>query len=136
MDEGYKPALPPDIFLTVFEKSPGSLLVKADSPRFTICAASDTYLTVTSSTREKIVGQGFFDVFPEDESKYDESVSARYIFEKVIQTKQKVDVPTYRFDVWNPQTNEYDVRYWSCCNTPVTDDAGRVAYILNTVVDI
>ncbi|HEY8782665.1 MAG TPA: ATP-binding protein [Mucilaginibacter sp.] len=128
--------LPENIFKTVFENSPGSLLVKADLPHFTILAASETYLAVTSSTRETIVGKGFFETFPEDDNKFDEDVNARNVFTKVIETRQKIDVPTYRFDVYNPDKKAYDIRYWSCCNTPIFDTYGKVAYILNTVVDI
>jgi len=136
MTTGPLPVLPEDIFQIVFEKSPGSLLVMADSPRFTILAASDTYLAITSSKREDITGKGFFEAFPEDEDKFDENTNARHVFTKVVETAQKVDVPTYRFDVYNKDTQAYEVRFWSCCNTPVFDKNNKVAYILNTVVDI
>jgi len=136
MTKSQLPVLPENIFQIVFENSPGSLLVKADLPRFTILAASDTYLAVTSSTREAIIGKGFFEAFPEDESKFDEDVNARNVFKKVIETRKKVDVPTYRYDVYKPDTKDYEIRYWSCCNAPIFDAENNVAYILNTVVDI
>ncbi len=130
------PVLPENIFHTIFEKSPGSLLVKADLPRFTILAASDTYLAVTSSIREHIVGKGFFEVFPDEGNNFDEDISARSVFTKVIETGQKIDVPNYRYDVYNPDITKHEIRYWSCCNTPILDNDYKVAYILNTVVDI
>ena len=136
MSDGLLPVLPENIFQTVFEKSPGSLLVKADLPHFTILAASDDYLAITDSKREAIIGKGFFEVFPEDDSKFAEDVNARNVFTKVVETRQKIDVPTYRFDVYNPGAKAYQIRYWSCCNTPILDTANKVAYILNTVVDI
>jgi two-component system CheB/CheR fusion protein len=129
------PALPSDIFQMIFEKSPGSLLVKGDAPCFTIIAASDTYLEITSSTREGILGKGFCEAFPDDKALYDDT-NARNVFTKVIETGQKIDVPTYRFDVYDSETKAYEVRYWSCCNTPILDADNKVAYILNTVVDI
>ncbi|MCO5951069.1 PAS domain-containing sensor histidine kinase [Mucilaginibacter flavidus] len=129
------PFLPDDIFKIVFEKSPGSLLVKGDAPRFTIVAVSDTYLDVTSSTREAIVGKGFFEAFPEDKTLSDDT-NARVIFTRVVNTRQKIDVPAYRFDVFNPDTKTHIKRHWSCCNTPIFDNEGSVTYILNTVVDI
>jgi len=128
-------SFPEDIFRTVFEKSPGSLLVRADMPRFTILAASDTYLEITNSTRKGIIGKGFFEAFPEGETRDDE-VNARKVFTKVIETAQKIDIPTYRFDVINPVTKKYEIRYWSCRNTPIAENGQKVAYILNTVVDI
>lgn len=129
------PDLPDDIFKTVFEKSPGSLLVKGDMPRFTIVAVSDTYLEVTSSTREGIIGKGFFQAFPEDKTLSDDT-NARTVFTKVVETGQKIEVPTYRFDVYNPASDTYDIRYWSCSNIPILSSENTVDYILNTVVDI
>jgi two-component system sensor histidine kinase VicK len=129
-------ALPEDIFQVVFEKSPGSILVKADIPRFTILAASDTYLKVTSSTREGIIGKGFFEVFPDDETVEHDETAARKIFTKVIETGEKIDVPTYKYDVYNPDTNKLEPHFWSCSNIPVKDAQNNIAYILNTVADI
>jgi two-component system sensor histidine kinase VicK len=128
--------LPENIFETIFKKSPGSLLVKADLPRFTILAASDSFLEITSSKREKIIGKGFFEVFPEDNIELDERTNARREFTMVIETGQKVEVPTYRFDVYNKETQKYTEHYWSCSNTPILGADNKVAYILNTVVDI
>jgi len=129
------PPLTEQIFQIIFEKSPGSLLVKTDGPRFTILAASDSYLEITSSKREEIVGKGFFEVFPDDKD-FDEETAARKIFTRVMETGQKIEVPTYRYDVVNPGTKKTEVRYWSCWNTPISDGINEVAYILNTVVDI
>lgn len=128
-------ALPDEIFKIVFEKSPGSLLVKADAPRFTIMAASDDYLKITSSIREDILGKGFFEVFPDDASDPDDLTTARHVFTKVAETGLKVDVPCYQYDVYNADTKAYEVHFWSCSNIPFSCD-NKVAYILNTVVDI
>ncbi len=136
MNNGRENGLPVDFFKTVFEKSPGSILVKADPPDFSIVAVSDIYLDVTSSKREDIVGKGFFEVFPEDNARFYGETNARHLFTKVIATGKKVDVPSYRFDVYNTETGAYDIHYWSCLNTPILDSNDRVAYILNTIVDI
>jgi len=135
MNYGHIPVLTEDLFQIIFEKSPGSLLVKADKPHFTIVAASDTYLSITSSKREEIVGRGFFDVFPDDKD-FDDATNARNVFTRVIETGQKIEVPTYRYDVFNAETQRFEARYWSCCNTPISDGTNEIAYILNTVVDI
>jgi len=135
MSADLKHTLPENIFRIVFEKSPGSILVKADIPRFTILAASDTYLKVTSSTREAIIGKGFFEVFP-DETHLNDANAARTIFTQVIKTGQKIDVPTYQYDVYNADTGGYEQHFWSCSNVPVLGDDNKIAYILNTVTDI
>jgi len=127
--------LPEDIFQIVFEKSPGSLLIKTDAPRFTIAAASDSYLKITGTLRKNITGKGFFEVFPDDNG-FDEHTNARNIFRKVAETGQAIEVPTYRYDVFDPVLMKSEVKYWSCCNTPILNGQGKAVYILNTVVDI
>jgi two-component system CheB/CheR fusion protein len=130
------PVLPQYIFETVFKNSPGSLLVMADLPRFTILAASDDYLEITSSVREEVIGKGFFEVFPEEGVQLDDRTNARIEFTKVLNTRQKVEIPVYRYDTYDPETKKFNKRYWSCSNSPIFDTDGEVAYILNTVVDI
>jgi two-component system sensor histidine kinase VicK len=129
-------SLPGDLFRVLFEKSPGSLLVKADAPGFTILAASDTYLKVTSVARDDVLGKGFFEVFPDNNDQPDDDTTARKVFTKVIETREKLDVPVYRYDVFDAETNSKQPHYWSCSNIPILGEDNSVAYILNTVVDI
>jgi two-component system sensor histidine kinase VicK len=127
--------LPEDIFHIVFEKSPGSLLLKADMPRFTILAASDSYLEFTDTTRDTILGRGFSEVFP-DNGDMDEQVKAHNVFTRVVKTGCKIDIPSYRYDIFNAETKIYEEHHWSCSNVPIRDADGQIAYILNTVIDI
>jgi two-component system sensor histidine kinase VicK len=135
MSADFSPVLTESIFQTIFEKSPGSLLVRADVPVFTIVAASDDYLSITSATRENIVGKGFFEMFPDDQDR-DNEFSARKIFTRVALTGEKIVVPVYRYDVFDLETKIYVTHYWSCSNAPIYDAGNRLAYILNTVIDI
>src|SRR5258708_878743 len=111
--------LPADLFRVLFEKSPGSLLVKADAPKFTILDASDDYLKITSVTREEVLGKGFFEVFPDNNDQPDDDTTARKVFTKVIETCKKLDVPVYRYDVFEPETNSKQPHFWSCSNIPI-----------------
>jgi len=124
------------LFRVLFEKSPGSILVKADAPHFTIVAVSDTYLQVTSVRREDAIGRGFFAVFPEDKDDPADEYTARKVFTRVIRTCDKVDVQVYRYDAVNDITHLREEHYWSCSNIPIPGDGGNVEYILNTIVDI
>lgn len=129
MNSGDTPVLTQDLFQIIFEKSPGSLLVKADKPHFTIIAVSDTYLSITTTKREEIVGKGFFEVFPDDRD-FDDATNARNTFTKVIETGEKIEVSTYRYDIFNAETKSFEAHYWSCCNTPISDGANKAAFIL------
>ena len=79
---------PQIFFKPCLRKSPGSLLLKANAPHFTILAVSDSYLQVTSTTREAILGKGFSEVFPEDE-KMEDTVKAQNVFTRVVETAAK-----------------------------------------------
>jgi two-component system CheB/CheR fusion protein len=130
------PALPEDIFKIIFEKSPGSLLIKVDAPVFTIMAANDAYLTATNATQEMILGKGFFQVFPDDDNDPADETLIRKTFTRVVETNQKIDIPSYRYDVRDTETGDYKIRYWSCSNVPFSDGDGKVIYILSTIADI
>jgi two-component system sensor histidine kinase VicK len=136
MSTGLNHILPANIFRLIFDKSPGSILVSANKLSFTILAVSDSYLKITSTTRDKILNKGFFEVFPDDEVHPNDHTAARNVFEKVIETGQKIDIPRYRYDVYDAGTKTHQPHYWSCSNVPIMAEDGTIAYILNTVVDI
>ena len=128
--------IPDDLFRVLFQKSPGSLLMKADPPYFTIVAASDSYLKVNSLSRENVLGKGFFDIYGKD---IDDNVDflARKIFNHLIRTGEKVDVPVFRFDIFEPGADVKTPHYWSFSNNPIsTGNDQEVAYILSTFTDI
>ena len=54
----------PADFRALFESAPSPFLVL--DPEFVIVAASDAYLKATKTERAEIVGQGVFDVFPDN----------------------------------------------------------------------
>ncbi len=58
--------IPPGLdFQALFRSAPSLLLVLEPDPRFTILEASDAYLRSRRTTREAVVGRGFFEAFPE-----------------------------------------------------------------------
>ncbi|MBS1520160.1 MAG: PAS domain-containing protein [Bacteroidetes bacterium] len=128
--------IPDNLFRVLFEKSPGSLLMKANPPDFTIVAASDSYLRVNSLSRENVLGKGFFDVYKKDIDESDDLL-ARKIFNHIIRTGEKVDVPVYRFDIFEPGADVKTLHYWSFSNNPISSGNSReVSYILSTFTDI
>ena len=123
-------------FLAVFEKSAGSLVIKADPPRFTMLAVSDQYERITSCKREDLVGKGVFEVFTDNETDPSGALSAYRAFMQVIETRQQVDLPVYKYDIFSPATGKLEPFYWSNSNVPILGQDGEVAYILNTTTDI
>ena len=127
--------IPVDLFRVLFEKSPGSLLIKTDAPRFTIVAMSDTYLKTTLLPREEIIGKGFFEIYGADIDERDDT-AARKIFFHVIRTGDKVDIPVYRYDIFEPGADFKTPHYWSFSNIPIMDDQQQIVYILCTFTNI
>lgn len=56
--------LPTTDFQALFESAPGLYLVL--TPALTIVAVSDAYLKATMTKREKILGHGLFEIFPDN----------------------------------------------------------------------
>jgi hypothetical protein len=54
-------------YTSLFAGLPGLyLILKPDSPKFTIVDASDAYLNATMTKREIIIGHGLFEIFPDN----------------------------------------------------------------------
>ena len=60
-----QPRAAPD-FRLLFESVPNLYLVLAPDPDFTLVAVSEPYLRATLTEREKILGRGIFEVFPDN----------------------------------------------------------------------
>ena len=128
--------LPGNLFQLLFEKSPGSVLLKADPPCFTIMAVSDDFLKINSVSREEVLGKGFFDAFPENSKGFHGKATAYDGFMHVVNTCEKVYIPFLRYDVLNHETNTFTPHYWRCTNNPLLGTDNKVAYILKTIIDI
>src|SRR5690242_19406809 len=54
-------------FQLLFESAPNPYLVlRPDTPKFTIVAVTDSYLAATNTQRSAILGRGLFEVFPDN----------------------------------------------------------------------
>lgn len=75
-------------FQLLWQRVPSLLLVLDAGPGFTIVEASDAYLRLTRETRERIVGRGFFDAFPETDTGPGKTgvASSRPALERVLTT--------------------------------------------------
>ncbi|MGE5093683.1 MAG: sensor histidine kinase [Betaproteobacteria bacterium] len=75
-------------FELLWRSAPSLLLVLDAGPAFTVLDASDAYLQVTDTSRERIVGRGFFDVFPETAQAHGPTgvASSRAALERVLAT--------------------------------------------------
>ncbi len=135
-EAGRGAARSPD-YRDLFEHQPGLYLVlEPDAPRFTIVAASDSYLRATRRVRSDAIGRGLFDVFPDnpEEAGASGSQNLRASLARVLAAKAPDVMSVQKYDVRIP--NGWQEKYWSAVNFPILGDDGDLVYILHRVEDV
>jgi PAS domain S-box-containing protein len=127
-------------FRLLFSAVPGAFLVLlADSPTFTIVAASDAYLAALKKSREEMLGRGVFEVFPEgpDPAHAETHENVRASFEQVISSRQtdNMQVQHYDLPISGVEGGAYEERFWKPVNAPLLGPDGQVQYIIHSVLD-
>lgn len=110
-------------FKLLFETIPGNYLVL--SPQLNIMAASNSYLAVSMTKREEILGRNVFEVFPDnpDDENADGVSNLRTSLNYVIENLQPHKMAIQHYDVRRPD-GIFEKHYWSPLNTPVLKDTG------------
>jgi PAS domain S-box-containing protein len=99
-----------------------------------IAGANEAYLAATGRTRDSIVGRAMFDAFPSDP----DSVSGRMLrasFRKVFDTGQPDHLSLIPYPIAR-EDGTMEERFWSATHTPVMDEAGRPAFLLQHTTDV
>jgi PAS domain S-box-containing protein len=113
--------------LAVFNSLPGAYLLL--SPELVIEAASDAYVAVTLTRRERIVGRPVFEVFPDNPATAHAGAvrNLRASLLHVLATGLPHTMAQQQYDVPDPDHPGCFVeRYWQPTNTPVVDAQGRL----------
>jgi hypothetical protein len=127
-----------DHFQLLFESGPGLQLVL--TPEFKIVAASDAYARATMTNISSILGNGIFEVFPDDPN--DPAATGvqnlRASLERVVALRQPDTMAVQKYPIRRPssQGGGFEERYWSPVNSPVFKDTGELAYIIHRVEDV
>ncbi len=125
-------------YLTLFNALPGLYLVL--DPNLVIIAVSDAYLKVTMTEREKIIGCGLFDVFPDNpgDPGADGVRNLKASLQRVLKGRAPDRMAIQKYDIQRPESEGggFVERHWSPLNSPVFDDAGNLAYIVHNVEDV
>ena len=103
-------------FRLFFQSLPASALVlAADTPRYTILAASDEYLVAAMLPRERLIGRPLFEVFTDenpDNAAPTGVMNLRASLETVARTGAPHRMGIQRYDVTRPD-GTWAVRYWA-----------------------
>jgi len=125
-------------FQSLFQHSPNSYMVLDRQLRF--AAANDAYLQVTGKRLDELIGRNVFDEFPHDPADPGNESAAllRQSLERVLETGRADVIAFIRYRVPRAEDGDGRIedRFWSATHTPLHDEHGEVAYILQHTVDV
>lgn len=123
-------------YRTVFAAAPDLYLLL--NPDFVILDASDAYIHATMVQREKIIGRGIFEVFPDNPADplATGEKNLRDSLESVLKHKKANAMAVQKYDVRKSTNGEFEKRYWSPINSPVLGSDNQVQYIIHRVEDV
>ncbi|RZI99934.1 MAG: PAS domain-containing protein [Brevundimonas sp.] len=124
---------------SAFDASPNPYVLL--TPDLRIAGLNQAYLDVTNSTRDATIGRPLFAAFDSGPGvEAPENVrQVRASLERARDTRQRDHLAVVRFSIARLQpdgTVAFDDRFWSATHTPILDDAGDVAYLLQHTTDI
>lgn len=124
-------------FRDQFEAAPMPLLLLDPGPGMRIVHANKAYAAATMVNPGRVCGEKLFNVFPDNPGDpFADGVANVFDSLRIVaETGQSHAMAVQRFDVRNPQ-GAFVERYWRPVNSPVLDENGSVAFILNEVVDV
>ena len=115
-----------------------SLLLRADSPVFTIIDVNEAYLQATGSKASDLLNKGVFEAFPDNPDLEDANgvSNLRTSLDLVVRTGAAHQMPIQRYDIPIRGKNEFELRYWLPHNVPVLDNEGKTYCIIHSVADV
>jgi PAS domain S-box-containing protein len=119
----------------IFFNSPvAKLIIGTDAPAYTIIDVNNAYLAATNTSRDSLVGKSVFAAFPANPTDQISKNIERTIFsfEEAIRSGKPHVMSNYRYDIPIPGTDDFEERYWTTSNTPVSDENGRVNYFIHS----
>lgn len=123
-------------FRVLFERSPALMMVL--DPELTIVAVTDAYNAATLTRREEMVGRNIFDVFPDnpEDGTADGARNLTASLDRVRKLRRADTMAVQKYDIPTGEGLPFEERYWSCTNTPLLDEAGRVQSIVHRAEDV
>ena len=120
-------------FRTLFEVLPSPYMILDRDFRYV--EVNQSYLDTLDRTRAELIGRNIFDAFP---AVGDSERMLRASFDRVLATGQKDSIALIPYPIERParRGGGIEMRYWSAAHTPLLDDAGEVAFILQNTVDV
>lgn len=126
-----------DEIASIYQASPtASLVLKPDTPRFTILAVNDAFLKSTKTARSALIGKGVFSAFPACSETSDGTKNLRQAFGHVLKLKTPHEIKNYKYDLTTAKSKRLSTLYWRIDTYPLLNSNGDVAYIVQSLEDI
>lgn len=122
----------------IFKLSPTpTSIIEADDPKFTFVKVNFAYCKMTQRPEEELIGSSLFNTFPANPNEKKPTGPDRLLssFRKVIDTKKEDELGTIRYDIVLDDGNYKEV-HWRVVNTPILDEKGNVAFIMNSATRV
>src|SRR5205814_10709968 len=104
-----------------------------------IVAASDAFLAAMLTTREAVIGEPVFGVFPSDPGHpaFSGEAAVRGLLERVLREGTVQRLALQRYDVPRPASaGGFERRYWNAVFAPLPGPGGEVSHIVCTSEDV
>jgi PAS domain S-box-containing protein len=114
-----------------------SIIMLPDHPTYTIRIVNESFVRETNSSREQLIGKGFFEAFsinPDDTGVRTANITNA--FEQVLSSKSVQHIRGHRYDLPSSGEQDLEVRYWDIDTYPLLDEAGEVEYIVQGSVNV
>jgi signal transduction histidine kinase/DNA-binding response OmpR family regulator len=125
-------------YVALFRDSPGACLVVAAD--YTIVDVNEAYLHMTLGPREDLVGENYFDAFPvrPGAPNLEQANEIKTAFARVFATGRASDTTLIRYaiPIASVEGEGFIDALWNTSYHPITDDAGRVAFVFQIVHDV
>jgi PAS domain S-box-containing protein len=120
-------------FAALFEVLPSPYMILDRDFRYV--EVNQAYLEVLERSREELIGQNLFEKFP---GHGDSDKMLRASFERVLATGQRDTLALIPYPIERPASRGggIEMRFWSAVHTPLLDDNGQVAFIVQNTVDV
>lgn len=122
----------------LFESLPGLYMVL--TPELHIATVSNEYAHATKIERAQVVGRHLFEVFPDNPD--DKTASGvnnlKASLQRVLASHEPDWMPLQKYDIRRPASEGggFEERYWSCLNSPVLDEQGKLRLIAHRAEDV
>lgn len=125
------------LFQTLFDQSPEPrIVVKADSPRFTVLACNRQYKIVSNTVGKDIINKSMGEIYSLSETNSDGHAIVYKALNETITSKGVVKLDAVRYDIPGADGGKIEPSWWQAAYTPVKGPDNEVAYIMCTTYNI